>query len=174
MLTNDYRTDTSDEMCNFYFMYYTDNNPSADSFGACSHPADDNLEFPEQDDYQCPDIVPPIAWQRKEGSLSVDQKWMLNNVVGSEALPLLGMVLGQVTAVQARSGHVYVLHRGVVRWDLQLVICYPAWKCYSIFLQIFQQIKSLHGHSCRPNTAVNSSRVEQHWSFDLTVGKGHV
>ena len=139
MLTNDYRADTSDEMCNFYFMYYTDNNPSADSFGACSDPADDNLEFPEQDDYQCPDIVPPIAWQRKEGSLSVDQKWMLNNVVGSEALPLLGMVLGQVTAVQAHSGHVYVLHRGVVRWDLQLVTCYPVWKCYSISYRSFNE-----------------------------------
>ena len=126
MLTNDHRADTSDEMCNFYFMYYTDNNPSAASFGVCSDPAHmhgnlDNLEFPEQDEYQCPDIVPPIACQRKESALFVDQQWTLNNVVGSEALPLLGVALGQVTAVQARNGYVYVLHRGVVKWDTQSV-----------------------------------------------------
>lgn len=121
VLTKDHRADTSDEMCNFYFMYYTENNPSAVSFGACSHPADGNLEFPEQDDYQCPDIVPPIECQKKEGALFVDQQWTLNNVVGSEALPLLGVALGQVTAVQARNGHVYVLHRGVVKWETQSV-----------------------------------------------------
>lgn len=100
-------------------MYSTENNPSALSFGTCIDPAPPDLEFPEEDDYQCPDVVPPIAWQRKEDTLFVDQKWILNNVIGSEALPLLGVALGQVTAVQARAGHVYVLHRGVVQWDRQ-------------------------------------------------------
>lgn len=120
-LINDYRSDTSNEMCNFYIMYYTDNNPSATTFGVCDNPAPSDLEFPDQDDYQCPDIVPPIAWQKKEGTLFVDQHWTLNNVIGSEALPLLGVALGQVTAVQARHGHVFVLHRGVAQWDSQLV-----------------------------------------------------
>ena len=106
-------------MCNFYIMYSTDNNPSAVSSAACSNPAPSDLDFPELDDYECPDIVPPIAWQRKKSTLFVDQQWILNNVVGSEALPVLGVALGQVTAVQARAGHVYVLHRGVVQWDSQ-------------------------------------------------------
>lgn len=118
-LTDDYSADTSDEMCNFYIMYYTDNNPSALSFSVCVNPAPPNLEFPDQDDYQCPDVVPPIAWQRKEDKLFVDQQWILNNVIGSEALSVLGVALGQVTAVQAHNGHVYVLHRGVTKWDYQ-------------------------------------------------------
>lgn len=108
-------------MCNFYIMYYTDNNPSAVSFSDCSNPASADLEFPDQDDYQCPDIVPPLALQRKESKLSVDQQWSLTNIVGSQALPMLGIALGQITAVQARNGHVYVLHRGVAQWDSQLV-----------------------------------------------------
>ena len=100
-------------------MYSTDNNPSAVSYGECAHPAPHNLEFPEEDDYQCPEVVPPIAHQQKEDTLFVDQQWTLSNVIGSEALSLLGVALGQVTAVQARAGHVYVLHRGVIQWDSQ-------------------------------------------------------
>lgn len=121
-LTDDYSADTSDEMCNFYIMYSTKNDPSAVSFAGCSNSAISDLEFPDQDDYQCPDIVPPIKWQLKEDSLFVDSQWILNNVIGSQALLLLGVALGQITAVQARDGNVYVLHRGVVKWDYQSVI----------------------------------------------------
>ena len=125
---DDYSADTTDEMCNFYIMYSTKNTPSAVSFASCSNPAIPNLEFPDQDDYQCPDIVPPLEWQKKEDSLFVDRQWILNNIVGSEALPLLGVALGQVTAVQARGGRVYVLHRGVTSWDSRWVIV-TVYKC---------------------------------------------
>jgi len=103
-------------------MYSTNNDRSAVNFASCTNLAIPSLEFPDQDDYQCPDVVPPIAYQLKENSLFVDSQWILNNVIGSEALPLLGVALGQVTAVQAHDGHVYVLHRGVVKWDQQSVI----------------------------------------------------
>lgn len=100
-------------------MYSTLNNPSAVSFDECSNPAPPDVEFLEIDDYQCPDIVPPIGWQKKENSLFVDDQWILNNVTDNEAIRLLGVALGQVTAVQARNGRVHVLHRGTVQWDYQ-------------------------------------------------------
>ncbi|XP_065910976.1 peptidyl-glycine alpha-amidating monooxygenase A-like isoform X3 [Dysidea avara] len=112
--------DTSDEMCNFYIMYSTANTPSAVTYGSCSQPAEQSLVFPEEEDeedYECPEIVPPVDWQKKEANLRVDDQWALNGVSGNGAMSVLGLSLGQVTAVQAHNGHVYILHRGVVVWD---------------------------------------------------------
>jgi len=102
-------------------MYSTANTPSAVTYGECSQPAGQSLVFPEEEeDYQCPDIVPPVDWQKKEAKLRVDDQWALNGVSGNGAISVLGLSLGQVTAVQAHNGHVYILHRGVVAWDSKL------------------------------------------------------
>ena len=125
------RPDTTDEMCNFYIMYSTANNPTAVTDASCSQPAQQSLVFPEEeekeeeeeeeDDYECPSAVPPLDWQKKEAKLQVDDHWSLNGVSGNGAMSVLGLSLGQVTAVQARKGHVYILHRGIVNWDQKLV-----------------------------------------------------
>jgi len=135
-------------------MYSTANTPSAVTYVDCSQPAEQSLVFPEEEeDYECPDVVPPVNWQKKQAKLHVDDRWALNGVSGNGAASVLGLPLGQVTAVQAHNGHVYILHRGVVVWDYKLV---ERWAARMIYLmmddgyfcqQLFQPDGLLHWHS---------------------------
>lgn len=99
-------------MCNFYIMYYTDNNGIKLEQSECWNKAPSSLSFPLSSE-DVTDLVPQY-------DVTMATDWVLNGVA-DEALQtaLGGIKVGQISGISVTKDAVYMLHRGVHVWDAQ-------------------------------------------------------
>ena len=134
------RSDTSDEMCNFYIMYYTTNDDKDLSINTCLIGRNSPFHLPPVETVSTKSKTtpttstttpvtpmikptkPPMSLSNNPPKLEMSDGWILNGMKGKDTSPILSVTLGQVSAVQVDShGDVLVLHRGSRAWDMKYV-----------------------------------------------------
>ena len=133
------RSDTMNEMCNFYIMYYMANDNQDLDVDMCGigtwdtpiHPPP--LDTVTTQSPTTPTTTPPTTPPRNEVDhggdtvpmLQMSADWMLSGLEGEETSPILSVGLGQVSAVEVdHNGNVLILHRGSRGWDYRCVSVY--------------------------------------------------
>lgn len=140
------RSDSNNEMCNFYIMFYMKNNGRILRSMECWRSPPKNFKFPKLSQFVSPTqlttttnlathnishghhsivhvhIHPspsPSPLPPSHPVITLAEDWPLNNVNDPSVVKeLLGMKLGQVTGVSVdKTGHVYMFHRGDHVWD---------------------------------------------------------